>query len=73
MRIYLDSGKKFANADAKTIKLPKADQYQLQAEAFARAVQGKEQPEFGVEDAIKQMRVLDALFRSERSGTWETV
>ncbi len=71
MKIYLDSGKKFAGAAAKTYKLPKADQYQLQAEAFARAVQGKEKPEFGVADAIRQMRVIDAVFRSEKSGAWE--
>ena len=71
MKIYLDSGKKFANGDAKTFKLPKADQYQLQAEAFARAIRGKEKLEFGVDDAILQMRVLDAVFRSEKSGGWE--
>ena len=28
---------------------------------------------FGVEDAIANMRVIDALFRSERSGRWEPV
>jgi predicted dehydrogenase len=73
MTILLDSGKKFLNADAKPFKLPKTDQYQAQAEAFARAVRGKEKLEFGVDDAILQMRVLDALFRSEKSGAWEKV
>jgi hypothetical protein len=38
---------------------------------FSRAIRGKEKLEFGVEDAILQMRVLDALFRSEGSGAWE--
>jgi predicted dehydrogenase len=28
---------------------------------------------YGVEDAIANMRVIDALFRSERSGRWEDV
>ena len=28
---------------------------------------------FGVEDAVANMQVIDALFRSERSGTWEPV
>jgi predicted dehydrogenase len=70
-KMYLDSGKKPGGAAAKTFKLPKADQYQLQAEAFSRAVQGKEKPEFGVADAIRQMRVIDAVFRSEKSGAWE--
>jgi predicted dehydrogenase len=71
MSIYLDSGKKLGDASAKPIKLPKADQYQLQAEAFSRAVQGKEKFEFALDDAILQMRVIDALFRSEKSGRWE--
>ena len=73
MKLYLDDGKKLADASAKTIKLAKADQYQLQGEAFSRAVRGKEKLEFGVEDAIRQMRVIDAVFRSGSTGNWETV
>jgi predicted dehydrogenase len=70
-RIYLDDGSKLADASAKKIKIAKVDQYQLEAEVFSRAIRGKEKLEFGVEDAILQMRVLDALFRSEGSGAWE--
>ena len=73
MRLYLDDGSKLAGAAAKTIKLDKADQYQLQGEAFSRAVRGKEKLAYGVDDAIMQMRVIDAIFRSEKSGNWETV
>ena len=73
MRIYFDDGEELGDASAKTIKLPKADQYQLEAEAFTRAVQGKEPLEFGLDDAVLQMRVIDALFRSEKSGGWEKV
>ncbi len=73
MRIYLDNGKELGDASAKTIKLAKADQYQLQAEAFSRVVQGKEALEFGLDDAIRQMRVIDAVFGSEKSGGWEKV
>ena len=29
--------------------------------------------EYGVEDAILQMKVIDAVFRSEKSGAWENV
>jgi predicted dehydrogenase len=54
-----------------TIALPPADQYALQAEAFSRAVAGTGPWHFGLEDAIANMAVLDALFRSEASGTWE--
>ena len=73
LKIYLDDGKQLADRSAKTIKLDKADQYQLQGETFSRIVRGKEKLEFGIEDAIKQMRVIDAVFRSEKSGDWETV
>lgn len=71
MRIFVDDGKKLGDASAKPIKLPKVDQYQLEGEIFSRAVRGKEKIAFGVDDAILQMRVIDALFRSEKSGAWE--
>ena len=50
-----------------------SDQYQLQGEAFSRAVRGEIALPYGIEDAIANMRVIDALFRSERSGRWEDV
>jgi predicted dehydrogenase len=53
--------------------IPEVDQYTAQAEAFALAVLGKQKLPHGIEDAITQMRVLDAIFRSEKSGTWEAV
>ena len=28
---------------------------------------------YGVADAVANMRVIDALFRSEKSGRWEAV
>ncbi len=71
MTILLDDGSKMAGESAKAIRLPKADQYQLQGEVFSRAVRGKEKLEFGLADAILQMRVLDAIFRSEKSKRWE--
>jgi predicted dehydrogenase len=52
-------------------ELPVSDQYQLQAEAFGRVVRGKEKLIWGVDDAIMNMRIIDAFFRSERSGKWE--
>jgi len=53
--------------------IPEVDQYTAQAEAFALAVLGKQKLPYGIEDAITQMRVLDAIFRSEKSGNWEAV
>jgi predicted dehydrogenase len=58
-------------AKTEVVDLPVADQYRLQAEALGRAIRGKEKLVWGVEDAIKNMKILDALFRSEKSGKWE--
>jgi predicted dehydrogenase len=69
--IYLDNGKKHADASARAIRIAKADQYQLEAEAFGRAIRGEEPLEFGVDDAILQARVLDAVFKAAKSGRWE--
>jgi predicted dehydrogenase len=73
LRIFVDDGKKLGDASAKTVRLPKADQYQLQAEVFSRAITGEAPLEFGLEDAILQMRVIDAVFRSEKTGRWENI
>ena len=50
-----------------------ADQYRLQAEAFSRRVRGQEAPGWGLDDALAQMCVIDAIWRSESSGRWESV
>jgi predicted dehydrogenase len=49
------------------------DQYTEMAEAFALAVLGKGGLSYGIEDGIASMRVLDAIFESERSGGWAEV
>ena len=48
--------------------IPVCDQYTLQGDAFSRAVRGEAPLEFPIEDAIANMRVIDAAFRSARSG-----
>lgn len=49
------------------------DQYTEEAENFALDILNNTPTTYGVEDAILQMRVLDAIFRSETSGAWENV
>ncbi len=47
------------------------DHYRLQAEAFTRAINGAPL-EFPIEDAVSNMRVIDAIFRSVSSRRWES-
>ncbi|MEO8304539.1 MAG: Gfo/Idh/MocA family oxidoreductase [Betaproteobacteria bacterium] len=72
-RIFIDDCSSLDGAGIVTETLPESDQYQLQGEAFSRAVRGEIALPYGVEDAIANMRVIDALFRSETSGRWESV
>jgi len=60
-------------AGIRTETIPEADQYLLQGEAFSRAIRGEITLPYGVENAVAGMRIIDALFRSERSGRWEPV
>jgi predicted dehydrogenase len=71
--LYIDDGSSLAGAGIRTETIPESDQYELQGEAFSRAVRGEIDLPYGIEDSIANMRVIDALFRSEKSGQWEQV
>jgi predicted dehydrogenase len=45
----------------------------VQGDNFAKAIRGEGPLEFPVDDAVKNMAVIDAVFRSAESGQWETV
>jgi predicted dehydrogenase len=72
-RIFVDDGAQHGDRSAQAIEFPVVDQYGLQGEAFSRAIRGEEPLAYGVEDALQNMRILDALARSEKSGAWETI
>jgi predicted dehydrogenase len=59
------------NWEGKWREFPVSDQYQMQAEAFGRAIRKEEKLVWGVDDAIRNMKVIDAYFRSEKSRKWE--
>jgi predicted dehydrogenase len=72
-RISIDDCSSLEGTGIVTETLPPSDQYQLQGEAFSRAVRGEIALPYGIEDALANMRAIDALFRSEGSGRWEDV
>ena len=72
-RIHIDDCSSLEGTGITTETLPESDQYELQGTAFSRAVRGEIALPFGIDDAIANMRVIDALFRSESSGRWEPI
>jgi len=71
--ILIDTGANMDTSLSRREILPACDQYTEEAEAFALAVLGKKPLAYGIEDAILNMRVLDAIFESERTKGWVAV
>ena len=71
--IVIDDGSALDRSAARRETIPASDQYTAQADAMAAAIRGEVALPYGVEDAIQNMRVLDALVASEKSGTWAAV
>jgi predicted dehydrogenase len=70
-RITIDSGVDLVGSGARSEEFPTCDQYTLQGDAFSRVVLGEKALDYPIEDAIANMRVIDALFRSAQTGRWE--
>ena len=70
-RITIDSGADLVCGGARVEEFPICDQYTLQGDAFSHAILEGTPLEFPIEDAIANMRVIDAAFRSASSGSWE--
>lgn len=71
--ILVDEGRALDGSLARREIMPACDQYTEMAEAFALAALGESTLPYGVEDAIRSMRVLDAIFESEKTGAWAPV
>ncbi len=73
MRIVVDNGADLVGGGAGVEEFPVCDQYGLQGDAFSRAVLGEAALEFPIEDAVLNMRVIDALFGAAESGMWQAL
>ena len=71
VRTLIDDGSKLGDASAIAAMTDPVDQYAEQADAFAAVVRGETPLPYGPADGVLNMRIIDALFRSEKSGRWE--
>lgn len=72
-RIFIDDGKELGGRGAQVEEFPAVDQYTIQGDEFSRAVQENIDVPVPLEDALKNMEVIDAVMRSGASGAWENV
>ena len=71
-RILIDDGRDVFGGGIAIENFPVCDQYTIQADAFSRAVREGTEVPVSLEDAVKNMAVIEAIFRSTDSGRWET-
>jgi predicted dehydrogenase len=71
--IRIDTGADLKGAGVTVEELPACDQYTLQGDDFARAILDGGQLPVPLEDSLRNMQVIDAVFRSGESGRWEEV
>jgi predicted dehydrogenase len=71
--IFIDDGSALAGANARREEFAKVDQYTLQGDAFSRAIQENSEVPVPLENALDNMKVIDAAFRSGETGRWESI
>ena len=71
-RIFIDDGGNIFGEDISTESFPTCDQYTIQGDIFSRAIRENREVPVPLEDAIRNMAVIEAIFRSAESGRWES-
>jgi len=71
-RLFIDATGDLFGGGITTEDFPVCDQYTLQGDAFSKAVLEDTEVPVSVEDAISNMAVIEAVFKSGVSGQWET-
>jgi predicted dehydrogenase len=70
-RILVDDGSDLRGGGIETITFDLVDQFSVQADRFSEAIRGVGTVPVSLEDALGNMAVIDALFRSAESHGWE--
>jgi predicted dehydrogenase len=70
-RIRIDDGRDLLGAGITVEEFAPCDQYTLQGDLFSRAIREGGTPPVPLEDSLRNMAVIDAIFRSAETGKWE--
>jgi predicted dehydrogenase len=71
-RIFVDGGDLFGT-ERVTEEFPICDQYTLQGDQFSKAILDDGEVPVPLEEAIRNMKVIEAIFRSAETGQWVTL
>jgi predicted dehydrogenase len=73
MRVIVDDGRDLIGSGRRVEEFGPVDQYAIQGDAFSKAVLGQGEVPVPLENAVGNMRVIDAVFKSAASGKWEAI
>ncbi|MDQ2840210.1 MAG: Gfo/Idh/MocA family oxidoreductase [Acidobacteriota bacterium] len=72
-RIFVDDGSQLAGRSAREEVFAAIDQYTIQGDLFSQAIQENLEVPVPLEDALANMRVIEAVLRSGSTNRWEQV
>ena len=67
----MDNGNDIFGSGITVEKIPVCDQYTIQGDAFSKAIREGTEVPVPLEDAIANMAVIEAIFRSADTKRWE--
>jgi len=70
-RILIDDGRDLLGSGVVVESFPICNQFTIQADLFSAAIRDNTEVPNPLEDAVLNMAVIEALFRSAQSGQWE--
>ncbi len=70
VELRLDDGSASGDRSSVSETIAASDQYAELVDVFDRAITGETPLTFGIDDAIQNMKILDALFASADRGSW---
>ena len=70
-RIFIDDGSDLFGGGIETKEFEACDQYTIQGDLFSQAIRERTEVPTPLEDAVRNMAVIDATFRSAETGKWE--
>jgi len=69
-RLFIDDGSDLSGGGITTETFPVCDQYTLQGDAFSKAILEDTEVPVPIEEGIKNMAVIEAIFNSAKTGAW---
>jgi predicted dehydrogenase len=72
-RVFIDNGSDLFGGGVETREFDTCDQYTIQGDLLSRAIREGTEVPLPLEDSVRNMAVIEALFRSAESGKWENL